>query len=119
MREIKIKSHLIVTDTHDEYNIKWCGRILDAKPKIKNGRPIFVIVSSKGRMELNTADMAMIEKSAKRLTRPKGRSAVTTDKARIFIKEENDNEKLMGILTHYHVKDFAQMYDKVGYKDPI
>lgn len=116
MDEIMIKSHLIVTDVHDEYNIKWCGKILDAKPKFKNGMPIFVVVSSGGRMELNTTDMSRIERCAKMLTRPRGRSAVSTDTARIFIVEENDNEKLMGILTHNHVKQFAPMYDKVGWR---
>ena len=35
MEEVLVKTHLIVTDIHDEYNIKWCGRILDAEPKFK------------------------------------------------------------------------------------
>ena len=50
------------------------------------------------------------------MTNPKGRASVTTDTSRIFIKEENGNEKLLGILTHNHVKQYAQMYDKVGYR---
>jgi len=116
MEEVLIKSHLIVTDVHEEYNIKWIGKILDAKPKIKNGKPIFIVVGSGGRMELNTTDMARIEKCAKLLTQPRGRQAVTTDTARIFIQEEDDSEKLMGILTHNHVKTFAPMFDAVGYK---
>lgn len=116
MEEVLVKTHLIVKDVHDEYHINWCGKILDAKPKFKNGRPIFVIVSSGGRMELNTTDMKRIEKCAKILTRPKGRSAVSTDTARIFIVEEDDNEMLLGVVTHDHIKTFAPMYDKVGYR---
>ena len=116
MEEVLVKTHLIVKDVHDEYHINWCGKILDAKPKFKNGRPIFVIVSGGGRMELNTTDMKKIEKCAKMLTRPKGRSAVSTDTARIFIIEEDDNEMLLGIVMHDRIKTFAPMYDKVGYR---
>jgi len=116
MQEVKIKTHLIVTDVHNEYDIKWCGKIIDSKPKFKNGKPIFIIVGGGGRMELNTTDMVRIEKCAKLCTRPRGRSAVTTDIARIFLIEEDDNEKLVGILTHNHIKEFAPMYDSVGWK---
>ena len=117
IREVSIKTHLIITDIHEEYSIRWIGKILDAKPKFKNGKPIFVVVGSEGRIELNTTDMEKIERNAKRLTRPCGRSAITTDTARIFLVEENGNEKLMGVLIHNHVKTFAPMYDKVGYKN--
>lgn len=116
MQEIKIKSHLIIIDVHSEYDMNWCGKILDAKPEIENGMPIFIIIGSGGRMELNTTDMKRIEKCAKILTKPKGRSAITTDKAKIFIKEIDGNEKLLGIMTHNRVKTYAQMYDKVGYE---
>ena len=116
MEEIMIKSHLIVKDIHNEYSIKWTGKILDAKPKFKNGKPIFVVVSSAGRVELNTTDMKRIEKTAKLLTRPRGRSAVSTDSARIFIVEEDDSEKLMGVVIHDRVKTFAPMYDPVGWR---
>ena len=116
MEEVLIKSHLIVTDVHEEYHIRWIGKIIDTKPKFKNGKPIFVVVGGNGRMELNTTDMARIEKCAKMCTQPKGRSAVTTDTARIYIVEEDDNEKLMGILTHNHIKTFAPMYDRVGWR---
>ena len=119
MEEKMIKSHLIVTDIHDEYHISWCGKIAEAKPKFKNGKPIFIIIGSKnseGRIELNTTNMKEIEECARLLTNPKGRSAVTTDTARIFIKEENGSEKLLGVLTHNHVKSYAPMYDKVYYE---
>ena len=116
MGEVKIFSHLIVRDVHEEYSIRWIGRMLDTKPQLKNGKPIFIIVGGGGRMELNTTDMARIEKCAKMCTQPRGRSAVTTDTARIYILEEDDNEKLMGILTHDHVKEFSPMYDTVGWR---
>ncbi len=117
MEEVSIKTHLIVTDIHEEYHINWCGKIAEAKPKFKNGKPIFIIVGSEGRIELNTIDMKQIEKCAKLLTNPRGRQAVTTDKSRIFIKEENGHEKLIGVLTHNHVKSYAPVYDKVGYRE--
>jgi hypothetical protein len=113
MGEVLLKTHLIVTDVHEEYNVRWIGKVLDTKPQFKNGKPVFVIVGSGGRMELNTTDMLRLEKCAKMLTRPKGREAVTTDSSRIFIKEEDDNEKLLCVVTHNHVKSFAPMYDKI------
>ncbi|WP_440971941.1 hypothetical protein [Megamonas funiformis] len=115
MAEVLVKTHLVVTDVHEEYDINWCGRILDVKPKIKNNMPVFVVVSSRGRMEVNTTDMQRVERCAKLLTAPRGRQAVTTDTARIFIVEENENEALMGVLTHNHVKSYAPMFDKVDF----
>lgn len=112
MKEVFLKSHLITTDIHEEYHIDWCGKLKDTKPKFKNGKPIFIIIGSESRNELNTTDIKMVEKYAKMMTKPKGREAVTTDAARIFIKEENGREKLLGIVTHNHVKTFAPMYDK-------
>lgn len=116
MSEVLVKTHLIVTSVHEEYHIKWVGKILDAKPKFKNDKPIFAIVGGRGRTELNTTDMKLIEKCAKNLTMPRGRQAITTDTARIYIIEEDDNEKLLGILIHNHVKNYAPMYDKVEYR---
>lgn len=116
MTEVLIKTHLIVTSIHEEYNINWSGKILDAKPKFKNNKPIFIIVASGGRIEVNTTDMSRVEKCAKLLTAPKGRQAITTDKAYIYILEENDHEMLLGTLTHNHVKTYAPMYDKFDYE---
>lgn len=116
MEEILIKSHLIITDIHDEYEMNWCGKIVDAKPKLENGMPIFIIIGSKGRMEMSTIDMKRLENAAKLLTRPKGRSAVSTDTSRIYIKEVDGNDFLLGVMTHKNVKTFAPMFDKVGYQ---
>ena len=115
MQEVMIKSHLIITDIHNEYHMDWCGKIANAKPMLKDGLPIFVIIGTRGRIELNTIDMKRIESAAKTLTYPKGKSAVSIDKARIYIKEEDGNDFLLGVMTHKNVKTFAPMFDKVGY----
>lgn len=117
MVEVLAKTHLVITDIHDEYHMKWCGKILDANPVLENGLPVFAIVGSKGRIELKTMDINRLEKVAKLLTQPKGRQAVTTDVARIYIKEIDGNEMLLGIMTHNNIKTFAPMYDKVGYME--
>ena len=115
MEEALVKTHLIITDIHDEYEMNWCGKIADAKPMLKYGLPVFVIIGARGRIEINTIDMKWIEHNAKLLTHPKGRSAVSTDTSRIYIKEIDGNEMLLGVMTHKNVKTFAPMFDKVGY----
>lgn len=115
IEEVSIKSHLIVTNTHHEYSINWCGRIIDTNPIIKNGKPVFVIIGSQSRVEMNTFDMEQIEKCAKNMTHPKGRASITTDQALIYIKEVGNKETLIGIVTHNYVKEYAPMFDKVGY----
>ena len=113
MEEVMVKTHLIITDIHDEYHMNWCGKIANANPLLKNGLPLFIIIGTKGRLELNTIDMKQLERSAKLLTRPKGRSAITIDTARIYIKEVDGNDFLLGVLTHKNVKTFSPMHDKV------
>ena len=115
MQEVLVKTHLIITDIHDEYHMNWCGKIADAKPLIQNGLPLFIIIGAGGRIELNTIDMKRIENTAKLLTRPKGRSAISVDTSRIYIKEIDGNDFLLGIMTHKNVKTFAPMNDKIGF----
>ena len=115
MQEVMVKTHLIITDIHDEYHMNWCGKIAEAKPLLQNGLPLFIIIGSKGRHELNTIDMKHIERSAKSLTHPKGRSAVSVDTARIYIREIDGNDFLLGVMTHKNIKTFAPMHDKVGF----
>lgn len=112
MSEVMLKTHLIVSDIHEEYCIDWCGSIANAKPIFKNNMPIFILISSEERRELNTINIKEIEECAKKITRPRGRQAVTTDIARIYIKEEGGKQKLLGKVTHNHVKEYKQMYDK-------
>lgn len=117
MQEVAIKTHLIITDIHEEYHMNWCGKLFDTKPALnKEGLPMFIIIGSESRIEASTIDINYLEKCAKLLTHPKGRGAVSIDKAYIYIKEVDGNEKLLGILTHKRVKSFAPMYDKVGYR---
>ena len=115
MQEVKVKTHLIITDIHNEYHMNWCGKIVEANPLLENGLPVFAVIGAKGRIELNTIDMKRLEEAAKLLTHPKGKSSVSADTARIYIKEVGGNEMLMGVLTHKNVKTFAPMFDKVGY----
>lgn len=116
MQEVLVKTHLIVTEVHDEYEMDWCGKLADTNPLFVDDKPMFVIIGSKSRMELNTIDMRVLEDNAKRMTYPKGRQAITKDVARIYIKEVNGHEHLIGRLIHRHIKCFAPMFDKVGYK---
>ena len=74
-----------------------------------------IIIGAGGRIELNTIDMKRIENTAKLLTRPKGRSAISVDTSRIYIKEVDGNDFLLGIMTHKNVKTFAPMNDKIGF----
>ena len=67
MVETAIKTHLIITDIHEEYHTNWCGKLLDTKPVIKNGEPVFVIIGSNSRIEIR---YNIWKKCAKTLTRP-------------------------------------------------
>ena len=113
---VMIKSHLIITDIHSEYIIKWQGRIIDTNPILKNGMPIFIIVGSENRVELNSCDMKQIEEAAKSITRPKGRGAISTDTARIYIKEAGGAETDIGSVVHNRVKTYAPMFNPIRYR---
>lgn len=113
---VKVNTHPIVSEIHEEYHINWCGKIMNTHPKLKNGEPIFFVRGSKGCIELNTTDMEYIERTAKKLTYPRGRAAITTDQAYIYIVEENNKKTLLGIVTHNHIKKYNQMYDAFEYK---
>ena len=116
MEEKLIKTHLIVVDVHDEYNMRWCGKIAEADPWFENDMPIFVVVGRNGRVELNTVDIKRVEECAKRMTQPRGREAITKDTACVYIKEKDKSERVLGVLEHRHIKRYAPMYDKVGYR---
>ena len=66
MQEVMIKTHLIVTDVHEEYIVKWCGKIANTKPLFKNNMPVFVIISSESRIEMNTIDMKKLKSARKK-----------------------------------------------------
>ena len=115
MSTVSLKTHLICTGIKEEYYVKWCGRLIDARPQLKNGLPIFIIIGTDGRIELNTIDIPTIEKCAKHLCHPRGRAAITSDCARIYLLEEDGSERLMGKVFQNHIKQYQQMYDKFEY----
>ena len=90
MQEVMVKTHLIITDIHEEYHMNWCGKLLDAKPIFnEKGMPIFAIIGSENRMNVSTLDMNYLEECAKRLTHPRGRSAISSDVADNAISHGN------------------------------
>lgn len=113
---VKVNTHPIVVGVHEEYHIDWCGQIINTHPKLRNGKPIFFIRGSKGSIELNTTDIEYIEQTAQKLTYPRGRASITTDKAYIYIVEEDNKKTLLGTVTHSHIKEYNQMYDEFEYK---
>ena len=112
-----VKTHLIIKDIHDEYNIKWKDSILNCDPLLENGKPTFIIISSTSRIELNTIDIKTIEEYAKRIATPKGRKAITSDTSYIYIKSKDNTEKLIGKVKRTRIKKFAPMYDAIGWKE--
>ena len=116
MEQVAIKTHLIITDIHSEYDINWCGRLIDADPLLENGFPVFILISRSSRVRLNTANVKRIEEVAKSIARPRGREAITKDSTRIYLQEKDNKERLIGVVTHKRIKKYAPMYDKVGYK---
>ena len=109
-----VKTHLIVTGQRDNYTVKWTGRLMDANIEFnKDNLPVFVILSKNKRIEMPTLDMVAVENTAKKVTEPRGRGALTTDKAFIYVKERGGKEKLLGSVTHDHYRDYAPMFDEV------
>ena len=115
MQEVMLKTHLFCTGITEEYSVKWCGKLANVKPFLKNDLPIFIIVGTDGRMELNTIDIKTIEKCAKSLSHPRGRESFTTDCARIYMLDEHEDEVLMGKVFHNHIKQYKQMFDRFEY----
>lgn len=113
MEERLIKTHLIVTDIENNYYIKWIKTMRETRPMFQNNKFVFIVVGGNGRMEVNTNDMTRVEKCAKLVSYPKGRTAVTSDIVNILIKQEDESEVLIGQLIHNRVKTFAPMFDKV------
>jgi hypothetical protein len=114
-KEIKmlVKTHLITIGQSDEYGIRYTEKIANTKPVLnKRGLPTFILISNKGRMEVETLNMKFLEDTAKKFANPRGRGAVTRDKTRVYIKEK-DCEKLMMIVEKTHIRKYAPMYDEV------
>ena len=43
MREVAIKTHLIIQSVHDEYHMSWQGKIINTKPKFKDDKLSLII----------------------------------------------------------------------------
>lgn len=111
---MKVKTHLITTDQYDEYEVKWVGKLSEQKPKFdENGNLQFAILSSKGRLNINTFDLKYLETAAKRFTYPRGREALTSDRGDIYLKTEDDKEVLLATVVHKHIRKYAPMYDEL------
>lgn len=110
---MKVKTHLITKDQYDEYTVKWHGRLIDTKPELKNGMPVWVLQRTSGRMEINSIDLKYIETMAKKFTRPRGRGSLTSDRTLIYIKELDGKEKHVATVIHNHIRKYAPMYDEL------
>lgn len=109
-----VKTHLITTDQYDEFDVRWVKKLSSQKPLFdNNGNLQFAVLSNKGRLEVHTFDLAYLESQAKKFTWPRGRKAITTDKARIYLKTEDGDEVLMAIITHDHIRKYSPMYDEL------
>lgn len=108
-----VKTHLIVKDQWDDFEVNWIQRLKDTNPKLnENGLPTFIIISNSGRLEMSTIDINSVEKQAKKFAYPRGRGSLTIDKSYIYIKEEKE-EVLLGVVTKNHHRKYAPMYDDI------
>lgn len=108
-----VKTHLIVKDQWDEFDVRWVRRLKDVTPKLdKLGYPTFIVFSNYGRVEIPTFDIKYVENQAKKFACPKGRGSFTTDKSYIYIKTEDD-DVLLGVVTKNHFRKYAPMYDEI------
>ena len=106
-------TRLICIGCDDDFQMKWIRKIIDTNPSFDGDKLSFVIIGSNSRVEISTMDFNRLENVAKRITAPKGRSAISTDKAYIYIKEENGGEKIMGVVERCHIRKYAPMFDEV------
>ena len=111
---MKVKTHLIVVDQYDEYNVRWIKKLSEQKPKFdEHGNLQFAVLSNKGRLDIKTFDLKYLEKAAKKFTYPRGRGAITTDKGYIYLKTADDKEVLLAVVSHNHIRKYSQMYDEL------
>lgn len=109
-----VETHLIITDQFDEYEVKWCGKLIDSNPVLnKDGLPTFILITNDKHFEFETFDIDYVVKQAKKFTKTKGKEAYTTGKSYIYIKQKNDKDKLLGVVYRYHTRKFAPMFDDI------
>lgn len=117
MEQVKVKTHLIISEIQEQYDVKWTGKFKEVNPFLnEDGLPLFIIISDDSRVELNTISMKDVEECAKRIAHPKGRASITSARSCIYLKEIDGKETYMGYVVHRRVKKYQQMYDKVGWQ---
>ena len=109
---VREKTHLIQVGEEYSFNVKWHRRIIDLSVKLTNGMPSFVIISNYGRVEFQTRSLNEVEEQAKSFCCPRGRRAIESDRAHIYI-ETNEGEVLLGTVYCTRRRDFQPMYDLI------
>lgn len=110
-----MKTHLIVTSQEDEFEVKYVEYLRNVNPQFNSDNlPTFVIITSKGRMEIHTFDIMRVIEMTKKYTYPRGRESITIDKGYIYIKTVDKGEVLMTIVIHKHIKHYAPMFDDIS-----
>ena len=57
-----VKTHLIITDQYDDYEVKYVAKLIDLTPSLTSRNSMsFVIVSRNSRYEVNTNDFKFLE----------------------------------------------------------
>lgn len=110
----RVKTHLIVTNQWDEYEVRWVRRLIDTSPLFNShGTLTFIITGGNGgREEIETFDLNYVAQRAKACTGARGRGSVTIDKSQIYLKEAK-GEVLIGVVTHKHIRQYSPMYDEL------
>lgn len=108
-----VKTHLIVTDQWDDFNVKWIKPLLKVEePIVDDDGLTFILISKKGRTEIKTFDINYIERIAKEFCYPHGRESLTVDNCYIYVKTKKE-EEMIGVIKKYHTKKYAPMYDDI------
>lgn len=109
-----MKTHLITIDQWDEYEVKWHKSLASINPVLnKDGLPTFILKTLDGRFEFTTLDIKYIVRQAKRLTKVKGREAVTIGRTFICVKTGNTSDIQLGTVYRKHTRKYAPMFDDV------
>lgn len=63
-----VKTHLIITDQYDDYEVKYVAKLIDLTPSLTSRSSMsFVIVSRNSRYEVNTMISSFLKKRLKNL----------------------------------------------------
>lgn len=111
---VREKTHLIQVGEEYNFKVKWHRRVIDLSVKLTNGMPSFVIISNYGRVEFQTRNLNEVEEQAKFFCYPRGRRAIESDKAYIYIETMGaEKETLLGTVFCMREREFRPMYDLI------